>query len=67
MRGTGYTLHCNSWSGNASVRLMHWGFVLSGQYVRVDIMEVAHHFQSLSKLTFEQIVFNMFDGVSGLK
>ncbi|MDE6197575.1 MAG: outer membrane beta-barrel family protein, partial [Muribaculaceae bacterium] len=34
MRGTGYTLHSNAWSGSASIRVMHWGFVLSGQYVR---------------------------------
>lgn len=34
MRGTGYTLHNNAWSGNASLRLTHWGFELSGQYVR---------------------------------
>lgn len=36
MRGTGYTLHNNSLSGNASIRLTHWGFVLSGQYVRAQ-------------------------------
>lgn len=36
MRGTGYSLHSNAWSGNASIRLMHWGFVLSGQYVRAQ-------------------------------
>ncbi len=34
MRGTGYSHTNNSWSGNASVRLKHWGFVLSGQYMR---------------------------------
>ncbi|MDE5940729.1 MAG: outer membrane beta-barrel family protein [Muribaculaceae bacterium] len=34
MRGTGYTHYSNAWSGNAQIRLMHWGFVLSGQYVR---------------------------------
>lgn len=34
MRGTGYTNHNNDWSGNVSLRLMHWGFTLSGQYVR---------------------------------
>lgn len=34
MHGTGYTHHNNAWSGNASVQLMHWGFVLTGQYVR---------------------------------
>lgn len=36
MRGTGYTLNSNAWSGNASIQLMHWGFVLSGQYVRAQ-------------------------------
>ena len=36
MRGSGYTLHNNAWSGNASIMLMHWGFVLSGQYVRAQ-------------------------------
>lgn len=36
MRGTGYSLHSNAWSGNASIRLMHWGFILSGQYVRAQ-------------------------------
>lgn len=36
MCGTGYTLNNNVWSGNASIRLMHWGFVLSGQYVRSE-------------------------------
>ena len=34
MRGKGYTLRNNSWSGNAAIQLMHWGFVLSGHYVR---------------------------------
>lgn len=34
MRGTGYDIHNSAWSGNAQLRLMHWGFVLSGQYVR---------------------------------
>lgn len=34
MRGTGYDLRHNGWSGNASVQLSHWGFVLSAQYVR---------------------------------
>ncbi|MBD5356670.1 MAG: outer membrane beta-barrel protein [Bacteroides sp.] len=33
MRGTDYSLHNSAWSGNASLQLMHWGFVLSGQYV----------------------------------
>ena len=36
MRGTGYTHHSNAWSGNADIQLMHWGFVLSGQYVRAQ-------------------------------
>ncbi len=36
MRGTGYKLHNNAWSCNASVRLSHWGFVLSGMYVRAE-------------------------------
>ncbi|MDE6279048.1 MAG: hypothetical protein K2M05_03665, partial [Paramuribaculum sp.] len=34
MRGTGYDHRNNAWSGNASLQLMHWGFVLSGQYTR---------------------------------
>ncbi|MDE6612080.1 MAG: outer membrane beta-barrel family protein [Muribaculaceae bacterium] len=34
MRGTGYTHRNNAWSGNAELRLTHWGFILSGQYVR---------------------------------
>ncbi len=34
MRGTGYALNSNAWSGNAQIQLMHWGFVLSGQYQR---------------------------------
>lgn len=36
MRGAGYTLHNNAWSGNASLRLTHWGFELTGQYVRAQ-------------------------------
>ena len=36
MRGTGYTHHSNAWSGNANIGLQHWGFVLSGQYVRAE-------------------------------
>ena len=36
MRGTGYKLHNNNWSGNANLRLMHWGFSLSAQYVRAQ-------------------------------
>ncbi len=34
MRGAGYLLRNNAWSGNGSIQLMHWGFVLSGMYVR---------------------------------
>ncbi len=36
MRGTGYDNRNNAWSGNASIQLMHWGFVLSGQYIRAQ-------------------------------
>jgi len=36
MSGTGYKLHNYNWSGNANLQLMHWGFVLSGQYVRAQ-------------------------------
>ena len=36
MRGTGYSLTNRSWSGNTSVMLNHWGFTLSGQYVRAQ-------------------------------
>lgn len=36
MRGTGYTLRNNGWSGNATVQLMHWGFVLTGQYMKAQ-------------------------------
>lgn len=36
MRGTGYDLRNNAWSGNVDVQLRHWGFVLSGQYVRAQ-------------------------------
>lgn len=32
MRGTGYSLTSNGWSGYAQIQLTHWGFVLSGQY-----------------------------------
>jgi len=33
MRGTGYKFHNYNWSGNANLRLMHYGFVLSAKYV----------------------------------
>lgn len=36
MRGTGYNLHNNAWSGNVELALMHWGFTLTGQYVRAQ-------------------------------
>lgn len=36
MWGTGYNLHNNAWSGNAELALTHWGFTLTGQYVRAQ-------------------------------
>lgn len=36
MRGTGYDLRSNDWSGNVEIALTHWGFTLSGQYVRAE-------------------------------
>lgn len=36
MRGTGYEHHNNDWSGNVNLQLMHWGFILSGQYMRAQ-------------------------------
>jgi len=36
MRGTGYKLHHNAWSGNAEIAVSHWGFTLTGQYVRAQ-------------------------------
>lgn len=36
MRGTGYELTNNDWSGNVNLRVMHWGFVLSCQYMRAQ-------------------------------
>lgn len=32
MKGTGYAISHNSWSGNAELRLSHWNFVLSAEY-----------------------------------
>ena len=32
MRGTGYAINHNGWSGNASLQLSHWGFVLGAEY-----------------------------------
>lgn len=36
MRGNGYNLHSNAWSGNVEIQLAHWGFVLTGQYMRAQ-------------------------------
>ncbi len=36
MRGTGYSLYNHNWSGNASLRLSHWGFSFIGQYIRAQ-------------------------------
>lgn len=36
MRGNGYDLHSNAWSGNVEIQIAHWGFVLSGQYMRAQ-------------------------------
>lgn len=33
MKGTGYAINHNGWSGQATLQLTHWGFVLSGQYM----------------------------------
>lgn len=33
MKGSGYAINHNGWSGNATFQLTHWGFVLSGQYM----------------------------------
>lgn len=32
MKGTGYAINHNGWSGTASMQLSHWGFVLSAMY-----------------------------------
>ena len=32
MKGTGYAINHNGWSGDVSLQLSHWGFVLTGQY-----------------------------------
>ena len=32
MRGTGYNLRHNAWSGEGRIAAQHWGFVLSAQY-----------------------------------
>lgn len=36
MRGTGYRLYNRAWSGNVNLQIAHWGFVLSGEYVRAQ-------------------------------
>lgn len=36
MRGTGYDLRYNAWSGNASIAATHWGFTLTAQYNRAQ-------------------------------
>lgn len=36
MRGTGYDLRNNAWSGDAEISVSHWGFTLTGQYVRAQ-------------------------------
>ncbi len=36
MRGTGYALTNNAWSGYASMQLRHWGFTLTAQYIRAE-------------------------------
>lgn len=36
MKGTGYNLTNNAWSGSALLQLRHWGFTLSAQYVRAQ-------------------------------
>ena len=36
MLGSDYERRNNSWSANAAIQLMHWGFVLSGHYVRAS-------------------------------
>ena len=34
MAGTGYKLYSYNWSGNANLRLTHWGFTLTYQYLK---------------------------------
>lgn len=36
MKGTGYRLTNNAFSGYAMLRLFHWGFTLTGQYIRAQ-------------------------------
>ena len=36
MRGSGYSLTSNAWSGNVTFQLTHWGFALTGQYQRAQ-------------------------------
>lgn len=36
MSGTGYRFYNHGWSGNININLSHWGFTLSGQYVKAQ-------------------------------
>lgn len=36
MRGTGYSLTNNAWSGSGSLQVRHWGFTLSAQYIHAQ-------------------------------
>ncbi|MDE5773818.1 MAG: outer membrane beta-barrel family protein [Muribaculaceae bacterium] len=36
MKGTGYNLTNNAWSGSGSLQVRHWGFILSAQYIRAQ-------------------------------
>ncbi len=36
MRGTGYAINHNAWSGSATLQLSHWGFNLSFHYARAQ-------------------------------
>lgn len=36
MRGTGYALTNDAWSGYAAMQLRHWGFTLTAQYIRAQ-------------------------------
>ena len=33
MKGSGYAINHNGWSGNGSIQIVHWGFVLTGEYI----------------------------------
>ncbi len=34
--GNGYKFNNHNWNGNAEIMLMHWGFILSGQYNKAE-------------------------------